>query len=101
MMVYAKKYNRPYEYNIENAKHTVFVYLTTDKDDWEVRCKVANEVPTNYERDTGLFEETIAELKEKLGDDLKLLSFNVSHMSLYDIAIEIGKYMAELNKLEG
>ena len=39
----------------------------------------------------------IDELKEKLGDDFKLIEFNVSHQSLYDIAQEALKYVEKLN----
>lgn len=98
MMVYSKKYKRPYQYNLEHAKHTVFVYLTTEKQDWETRCRISHEAPINFEEDTKYFDEAIAELKEKLGDEFKILSFNVSHMSLFDIATEINKYMNEINK---
>jgi len=97
IIAYAKKFGRDYEYNLENMKHTLFVHLKTEKLDWEIRCKQSNEQPINFEEDTALFDETIAELKHKLGDDLKIIEFNVSHTAIFDIAVEISKYIEKLN----
>lgn len=100
MVAYAKLYNRTYEYTRENAKHCIFIHLTTEKKDWIARCEKSNEKPINFEENVKVFEDAIADVKADLGDDLKLIEFNVSHDSLYHIAQQAIKYIEELNKEE-
>lgn len=61
------------------------------------RCEKSDEKPINFEENVKAFRDAIDELKEKLGDDFKLIEFNVSHQSLYDIAQEALKYVEKLN----
>lgn len=98
MLVYAKKFNREYSYNIENVKHVLYVYISTEKVDWEVRCKDSHEECTDFELDTKLFNETIDELKRDLGENFKLINFNISHDAVYDIAVKIAEYAEKINK---
>lgn len=97
MMAYSKLYNRPYAFNPENAKNIIFINLNTEKLDWIARCEKSDEKPINFEENVKAFRDAIDELKEKLGDDFKLIEFNVSHQSLHDIALEALKYVEKLN----
>ena len=97
MLVYAKKFNREYQYNEESVKHIAYVYISTEKLDWEIRCKMSREERIDFENDNKLFDETIEELKQQYGDEFKLAKFNISHESVYDIAVKIAEYMKQIN----
>jgi hypothetical protein len=42
-LAYAKLFNRDYEYKYTEGyfENTLVVYLTVDKDDWEIRCDIS------------------------------------------------------------
>lgn len=94
MRVYADLYKRPYEYIDESQKDCLNVLLTVDKEDWEVRCKAANEDMTNYEVETTLFEKEFNKLVKK---NYYTLKFDTSHMTPYMIAKQIVEYMEKIN----
>lgn len=94
MRVYSALYNRPYEYDDACQKNVVNVLLTVDKEDWEVRCKAANEPLTNYEKEKALFEKEFLALEDKGYD---VLRFNTSKFTPYVIAKLIIKHMEKIN----
>lgn len=97
MLAYAKKFNREYTYNESSVKHIAYIYIATEKLDWEIRCKASKEEPINYENDNKLFDEAIEDLQKQYGDEFKIAKFNISHDSVYDIAIKIADYVNKLN----
>lgn len=97
MRVYSKLYNRPYEYDETTQMNVVNVLLTVDKEDWEIRCKAANEPLTNYDKETKMFNDEFVELEDKGYD---VLRFNTSKFTPYIIAKLIIKHMEKLNGIE-
>ncbi len=89
MMVYSEKYHRNYEYEIDYKP--IIIYLTVDEDDWNIRCKLANEPKTNYHEDVELFEKYKNLLKQ---EGLTILEYNTSKMTMFQIAQDV------INKLE-
>ena len=89
-VAYAKLWHRPYSYELSVFKDWLFVYLTTDKEDWEVRCKLTNEPKIDYDLNKSIFDETVNEFV-KLG--FQTLTFNTSQMTPYSIAKAIITYM--------
>lgn len=51
-IAYGKMFNRDYEYELESGycKNTLFVYLTVNEDDWNIRCDLTNEHALNEKR---------------------------------------------------
>lgn len=94
MRVYAKLYDRPYQYDDECQKYTVNVLLEVDKDDWEIRCKSSGETLTNYEAERKLFRQEFDTLAEH---GCRVLRFNTSKLTPYSIAKLIVKYMESAN----
>lgn len=95
ILVYNKMYNRENEYDYEEAeKLTLNVLLTVNKEDWEMRCKIAEEPYINYEVHSAAFNEVYEELKAK---NLPVLTFNTSEMTPFQIAKEIANHMTKLN----
>lgn len=94
MRVYAKLYDRPYEYDDSTQMDVVNVLLSVDKEDWEIRCKAANETLTDYDREKRLFEEEFIKLEDK---GYHVLRFNTSKFTPYAIAKCIIRYMETIN----
>ena len=55
-VAYAKLWHRSYSYELSVFKDWLFVYLTTDKEDWEVRCKLTNEPKIDYDLNKSIFD---------------------------------------------
>ncbi len=96
MRVYAKLYDRPYEYDDTSQTNVVNVLLTVDKEDWEIRCKASNEALTDYDKEKKMFDEAFIDLEDK---GYNVLRFNTSKFTPYAIAKMIVKYMEKLNGL--
>lgn len=97
-LVYAKKFNRDYQYVVDTTstnKHKIFIILYGDEDDIDVRCKMTNEPKYNIKDDLKLFFEAV--------DDISVIYpnihvFNTSHMTPYDIAKKVIKLIDKLEE---
>lgn len=93
-IAYSTLYKRPYEYDLTNYNNVVVVYLTADEDDWKIRCKITNEPTIDYATNINVFNSVKEQVKTA---GLHVIEFNTSHMTPYQIAVEVCKYMDELN----
>ena len=96
-ITYARIFKRDYQYDVEQFKDWVFVYLFCDEDDWNVRCKLTNEPAIDYTKHRLEFDKTY-EAFTKAG--FKTISANTSHITPYDLAKEIIHQLEELNKAQ-
>lgn len=94
-ITYARMNDRKYEYNLDSYTNWIIVYLTVDKADWEVRCKLAHEEPINYEQHINEFNATALAL-DKAG--IPILVYNTSVYTPYAIAKDIIHYMEDREK---
>lgn len=86
-IAYAKLYNRDIGFDLTRLKNdTYYIFLTTDKKDWEIRCKISNEPSINFEKNSEAFEEAKKLLLEK---GYTVLSYSVSEQSIYHLAKQI------------
>lgn len=97
MRVYSKIYNRPYLYSDITQKNVLNVLLTVDKEDWEIRCKAANEPLTNYDEETRLFIEEFDKLESK---GYNVLRINTSIFTPYQVAKYIIDHMEKMNEIK-
>ena len=93
MLAYSKLYNRNYTYDLSSQENAVTVLLDVDYDDWLVRCKTTNEPIIDYEAHRYAFERAYDYCKDKI----KIIRYDTSNMTPYNIAKEIIKYMEALN----
>lgn len=93
-VAYAKKFNREYEY--EPDKNHVYILLTCDKKDHDIRCKLNNEPYIDYKNDLALFIQIYQSLREA---NYKVNIFNTSSYSLYNLSEIILNYVDRLNGL--
>ena len=84
-VAYSKKFNRNYDFTLP-SKDTVFILLTVDKIEHDIRCKITNEPKINFEEDMQLFAEVYQKLVS-LG--YKCLCYNTSKMTAVEIAKNI------------
>ena len=80
-MVYAEKYNRNYNYDLQYKP--IIIYLTADKADWQIRCKVTRETESDYDVDKALFNKYKKILEDK---GIIIIEYNTSIMTPYQIA---------------
>lgn len=93
-IVFSEIYGRDYQYDREQYKNVVFVYLTVDVEDWLVRCKMSNEPTIDFRLNQLLFKRAIDEFKQ---DGFKVLEYNTTKMTAYQIAKNIIDQVEELN----
>lgn len=87
VLAYADLYNRNVEVDFESEKQFKFVYLTVDKKDWEIKCKLSNEPEIDYEKNLAAFEKAKNIVKQN-GYDVR--EYNVSvDGSMYQIAKKV------------
>ena len=95
-IVWNKIQNREIEYDLEMWRNTLFVRLTADEDDWNIRCKVHHEppMPLSYNEMTARYDEVFAKFKE---NGFYTLEFNTSKQTQIEIAKSIMEYLNNLN----
>lgn len=83
-LVYAKKYNRNFEYDTSQfSKKKVLILLTGEPKDLAVRCKVTNEPLYDIDKDSLWFEQAADEVEAK---GYIVLRYNTSQYTPYRIA---------------
>ena len=92
-VAYAKKFNRPYTYRLPNF-NTVYILLTCEKEEHDIRCKITNEPRIDFDKDMSLFTDVFNRLVRL---DYKCLIYNTSQDSFYHIAQDI---ISQINKWE-
>ena len=110
-LAYAKLFKRDAEYDVEKGyfDNTLFVLLTVDEDDWNVRCDLSHEHELNKARSdveaaikwkssSEAFEHAYETLKKKYGDESHFMKFNTSEMTPIMIIKAVVKRLEELNK---
>lgn len=86
-LVYAKKFNRDFEYDTRDfSKKKIIILLKADTEDLSVRCKMTNEPMYDFGRDAALFVKAAKELCEK---NYHVMVYNTTYMTPYMIAKEI------------
>lgn len=95
-LVYNRKFNRPYVYDLSNFRHAVIVLLTGDTDDIEIRCKATNEPKYNIPEDVNNFIEMAHELYNNEG--ISVLDYNTTYETPYAIAMDVKSKMDALNR---
>ena len=90
---YNRKFNRGADYE-KPYTEAVYVMLDVDKEDWEIRCAMSHEPKISYEDDYALFNDVVEELQQ---DGYKILRYDTSRMSPYQIAKSVVEYINILN----
>lgn len=96
-ITYDRMFNRNVEYDINQYKPFVFVYLYCDKEDWNIRCKLTNEPKIDYADHLNAFDITYDQFKN---NGFKIITFNTSYAAPYQIALEVINYVNVLNEQE-
>lgn len=111
-IAYGKLYNRNIEYEVTNGyiENTLFILLTVDEDDWNVRCDLSGEHEKNkyrtdledevkYESNSKVFVDTYNDLKSKYSPS-HFMRFNTSEITPIKIIKEVVKRLEKLNEEE-
>lgn len=111
-IAYSKLYNRDSIYDVTEGyiANTLFVLLTVDEDDWNVRCKLTGEHEKNkarsdmegavvYKSNSEVFTYAYNYLVEKFGDKYgnHFMLFNTSQTTPINIIKEVVARLEELN----
>lgn len=92
--VYAKKFNREFDDScIQMVKDALFIYLTADTEDLDIRFKLTNEPEINKDDDKKLFYDVLKTYVDKY--DLKVQRVNTSNHTPYEIAKAVKRYLEE------
>ena len=94
-IAYSQLNNRNYIYSIYAYTNWVIVYLTVDKPDWEIRCKIANKQLIDYDLYTSEFNKT-ARVLDSVG--VPIIVYNTSNQTPYLIAQDVIKYLEFLEE---
>lgn len=96
-ITYNRIFNRDVSYDIENDKNQVYVYLTCNEEDRNIRCKLTGEPPLGKDKDELLaeYQKTIDEMR-KAG--FIIYEYDTSKMTAYSISKDLLQKMKDLNK---
>lgn len=90
---YNRKFNRGKQYNAP-YKDALYVLLTVNKEDWQIRCKMHDEPVIDYDNDNALFRTVYNSLDDKYAK----LEIDTSVFTPYQIAKVIIDKIERLNK---
>ena len=93
-IVWNKMQNRKIVYDVEMWKKTLFVRLTVDREDWEIRCKMHNEPYINFDIHTFKYDRVFEEFRNQ---GFHVLEFNTTQLTQYQIAKKIIEELEKLN----
>lgn len=95
-IVWNKIQGREIEYDTEQWRNTVFIRLNVNKEDWKIRCSIYHEpdMPHSYEDMNHRYDEVFNEFNN---NGFKVLEYNTSEMTQYEIAVDIINYLNHLN----
>lgn len=110
-LAYTEIFKRDAEYNVSKGyiDNTLFVLLTVDEDDWNIRCDLSHEHELNKQRsdvesnkiqwksNSEAFENAYENLKKQYSDERHFMKFNTSKMTPFEIIKEVVKRIEELN----
>lgn len=84
-IAYNKIYGREEaKYDLKSHENELFVHLYVDKKDWEIRCKLTNEPPIDYDLHMNEFCKTFEYLENH---GMKVLVLNTSEgQSIYEMS---------------
>lgn len=85
-IVYSKIANRSFDYSLDEWRNVLFVYLTCEKDDLTIRCKISNEPRRDFAKDSIYFEDVASKLKNC---GVRVETFNTSLETPYSIALQV------------
>ena len=88
-VVYSKKFDRHYEYSMPD-KNTVFILLTCNEEEHNIRCNVTNEPKIDFKSDMHKFKTVFDKLQK---EGYKCLTYDTSYYSFYTIAKSIIAYI--------
>ena len=95
-IAYSQLYTRDYEYQVKDRYNNVlFVYLTVDREDWNIRCNMTNEPVISYDDNIKVFNDAVY----KYSGYINIIKFDTSKKTPYQIAKKIVEYMNELNEV--
>lgn len=95
-LVYNMKFDRGHMYDqTVISKNKIFVLLTADAKDLNIRCSATNEPKYDYDKDQSLFYDAFTIVCDS---GHIALSYNTSRMTPYDIALDIIKKIDELER---
>jgi hypothetical protein len=109
-LAYTKIFNRDAEYDVSKGyiDNTLFVLLTVDEDDWNIRGDLSHEHENNKNRtdveaaiewksNSDAFENAYETLKTMYHDDRHFMKFNTSETTPVKIIKAVVKRLNELN----
>ena len=93
-IVWNKMQGRKIVYDVDMWKKTLFVRLTVDREDWEIRCKMHNEPKINFDQHTAEYDNVFEMFRQQ---GYHVLEFNTTQLTQYQIAKKIIEKLNELN----
>lgn len=98
-IVWNKIQKREIEYDLEMWRNTLFVRLTADEDDWNIRCKIHQEppMPLSYSEMSREYDDVFAKLK---AEGFHAIEFNTSRLTQIEIAKQIIETLEKLNTVQ-
>ena len=110
-LAYSKLFKRDAQYEVSRGylDNTLFVLLTVDQDDWNVRCDLSHEHENNkmrsdveaeiqWKSSSEAFEAAYEQLRAQYGDDMHFMKFNTSEVTPIKIIKAVAQRMEDLNK---
>ena len=62
--MFAKLYNREFNFDLSSFSNVLFVVLSVKYEDWLIRCKMSNEPIIDYDLHCKLYEKAINDFKD-------------------------------------
>ncbi len=89
--MFAKLYNREFNFDLSSFSNVLFVVLLVKYEDWFIRCKMSNEPKIDYDLHCKLYKNAIKDFESS---GCTVLQYNTTQKTPFNIAKDVIDFLS-------
>ena len=89
--MFAKFYNREFNFDLSSFSNVLFIVLSVKYEDWLIRCKISNELKIDYDLHCRLYKNAIKDFESS---GCTVLQYNTTQKTPFNIAKDVIDFLS-------
>lgn len=89
--MFAKLYNREFNFDLSSFSNVLFIVLSVKYEDWLIRCKMSNEPKIDYDLHCRLYKNAIKDFESS---GCTVLQYNTTQKTPFNIAKDVINFLS-------